>query len=58
VIETNHKNLTYWKLPCKLMGQMARWHEKLQDYNFYIVYIQGKNNMPADALSQPNEDKQ
>jgi hypothetical protein len=37
---------------------MARWHEKLQDYNFCIIHVQGKNNTPADALSRPNEDKQ
>ena len=33
-----------------------RWHEKLQDYNFRIVHVQGKNNTPADALSRPNKD--
>jgi len=39
---------------------MARWHEKLQDYNFKIVHIPGKSNGPADALSrmhQKDEDK-
>ena len=56
VIETDHKNLTYWKSPQKLTGRTARWHEKLQDYNFRIVHVQGKNNTPADALSRPNED--
>jgi len=56
VIETDHKNLTYWKSPRKLTGRTARWHEKLQDYNFRIVHVQGKNNTPADALSRPNED--
>ena len=52
----DHKNLTYWKSLQKLTRQMARWHKKLQDYNFCIVHIPGKNNTPADALSQPNED--
>jgi hypothetical protein len=56
MIETDHKNLTYWKSPRKLTGRMARWHEKLQDYNFCIVHVQGKNNTPADALSRPNKD--
>ena len=56
VIETDHKNLTYWKSPRKLTRRTARWHEKLQDYNFRIVHVQGKNNTPADALSRPNED--
>jgi RNase H-like domain found in reverse transcriptase len=39
VIETDHKNLTYWKSPQKLIGRMARWHEKLQDYNFHIIHV-------------------
>jgi len=55
VIETDHKNLTYWKSLQKLTGRMARWHKKLQDYNFHIVHIQGKNNTPANALSCPSE---
>ena len=54
VIETNHENLMYWKAPRKLTGRMARWHEKLQDYNFKIIHILGKTNTPADVLSQPN----
>src|SRR6266851_6871362 len=54
IIETNHKNLTYWKSPKKLTGRMAHWHEKLQDYNFKIVHISEKTNTPANALSQPN----
>src|SRR6266851_5511546 len=54
IIETNHKNLTYWKAPKKLTGRTARWHEKLQDYNFKITHISGKTNTPADALSRPN----
>jgi hypothetical protein len=56
VIETDHKNLTYWKSPRKLTRRTVRWHEKLQDYNFRIVHVQGKNNTPADALSRPNKD--
>jgi hypothetical protein len=54
IIETDHENLTYWKAPKKLTGQTARWHKKLQDYNFKIVHIAGKTNTPADALSRPN----
>ena len=54
IIETDHKNLTFWKSPQKLTGRTARWHEKLQDYNFKIIHVQGKTNTPADALSRPN----
>jgi hypothetical protein len=57
VIETDHKNLMYWKSLWKLTGRTTRWHEKLQDYNFRIVHVQGKNNTPADALSCPSEDE-
>jgi len=54
IIQTDHKNLTYWKSLKKLSGRTARWYEKLQDYNFKILHIPGKANMPADALSRPN----
>jgi len=55
VIETDHKNLMYWKEPKKLTGRTARWHEKLQDYNFKIVHVQGKDNGPADTLSRMHQ---
>jgi hypothetical protein len=55
IIEMDHKNLTYWKEPKKLTGRMARWHEKLQNYNFKIVHISGKHNGPADALSRMHQ---
>jgi len=55
VIETDHKNLTYWKEPRKLTGRTTRWHEKLQDYNFKIVHIAGKSNGPADVLSRMHQ---
>jgi hypothetical protein len=55
IIEMDHKNLTYWKEPKKLTGRTARWHEKLQDYNFKIVHITGKSNGPVDALSRMHQ---
>ncbi len=57
IIEMDHKNLTYWKSPKKLMGRTAHWHKKLQDYNFKILHIAGKNNTPADALSRLSDDE-
>jgi hypothetical protein len=54
IIEMDHKNLTYWKSPKKLSGRTARWYKKLQDYNFKILHIPGKANMPANTLSRPN----
>jgi hypothetical protein len=57
IIETDHKNLVYWKQPKKLTGRTARWHEKMQDYNFKIVHIPGKRNGPADALSRMHQEE-
>src|SRR6266851_1088776 len=37
---------------------MVCWHEKLQDYNFKILHVAGKNNTPTDTLSQPYNDEQ
>ena len=53
IIETNHKNLTFWKSLKKLNGRMAQWHKHLQDYDFRIVHIVGKINTPANVLSRP-----
>ena len=58
IIETDHKNLTYWKEPKKLMGRMAQWHKKLQDYNFKIVHIARKTNGPVDALSRMDQEEE
>jgi hypothetical protein len=58
IIETDHKNLTYWKEPKKLTGRTARWHEKMQDYNFKIIHIPGKWNGPADALSRMHQEEE
>ena len=37
---------------------MAHWHEKLQDYNFKIVYVPGKDNGLADVLSRMHQDEE
>jgi hypothetical protein len=58
IIETDHKNLMYWKEPKKLLGCTAWWHEKLRDYNFKIVHVPGKDNGPADALSRMHQDEE
>ncbi len=56
IIKTDHKNLTYWKEPKKLIGRTARWHKKLQDYNFKIVHIAEKANRPVDALLRMDQE--
>jgi hypothetical protein len=31
------------------------WMETLQEYDYEILYVQGKSNVVADALSRTNE---
>jgi len=52
IVLTDHANLTFWKHPQKLNDCTARWHAKLQDYDFVIHHVRGKVNSAADALSR------
>jgi hypothetical protein len=52
-IFTDHANLLHWKSPRKLNRRTARWHGELQDYNFTLHHVSGKNHTAADALSRP-----
>ena len=57
-IMTDYANLQYWKSPKNLNRHMARWHADLQEYDFNILYIPGKTNIPPDVLSRlPGTDK-
>ena len=57
-IMTDHANLQYWKSPKNLNCHTACWHADLQEYDFDILYIPGKTNIPLDALSRlPGMDK-
>ena len=53
VIMTDHANLQYWKSPKNLNRRTARWQADLQEYDYEIRHIPGKDNIPPDALSRP-----
>jgi hypothetical protein len=55
LIRTDHENLKYFKFPQKITACQARWNMFLQDYNFEIMHIPGKNNTVADLLSQKKD---
>ena len=55
-IHTDHTSLQ-WLLNFKNPeGQMARWLQKLQQYNFIIHHYRGRLDGNADALSRPCEE--
>ena len=54
---TDHKNLEYYKEPHHINQCIARYVQRMQDYNFIIQHIPGESNK-SDALSrQPDYDQ-
>ena len=51
-LRTDHGSLTWLQSFRDPEGQLARWLEKLQQFNFSIVHRQGKSHQNADALSR------
>ena len=55
-LRTDHSSLTWLHNFKEPEGQLARWIEKLQEYDFTIFHRQGKQHQNADALSRrPDE---
>jgi hypothetical protein len=55
-VRTDHKNLEYFMTAQKLTERQMRWLLTLSKFNFVIVYIPGKENVRADALSRRDQD--
>lgn len=51
-IRTDHQALKYLTTLKEPTGQLARWLEKLQDFNFSIEHRPGRKHTNADALSR------
>jgi len=52
LVRTDHASLK-WLLSFKdVKGQLARWIEKLQQYDFEVTYRKGKLHANADGLSR------
>ena len=49
-VRTDHGALTWLQQFRNPEGQLARWLEKLQEFQFSIVHYPGKKHMNADAL--------
>jgi len=51
-IETDHQTLKYLSTQPNLSRRQSRWVELMQQYDFDIEYIKGKENVVANALSR------
>jgi hypothetical protein len=54
VNKTDHHPLRYLDTQTNLSKRQMRWMETLQEYDYEIVYVQGKFNVVADVLSRIN----
>jgi hypothetical protein len=50
-IMMDHMNLQHWKSLQNLIWWVACWYVDLQEYNYEIQYVLGKENAPPDVLS-------
>ena len=51
-VQTDHNALQWLKTFKKPVDQVARWIERLAEYDFDIEHIPGKQNPNVDALSR------
>jgi hypothetical protein len=49
---TDHDSLKYHKTMPNLSGRLARWIEKMAEFDYKLQHIPGKDNVVADALSR------
>ena len=52
LLRTDHGSLTWLKNFKEPEGQLARWLEQLEEFDFEITHRQGKRHTNADALSR------
>ena len=52
ILRTDHGSLTWLTNFREPEGQLARWLERLQEYNFKVIHRRGKKHSNADALSR------
>jgi hypothetical protein len=52
VVRTDHNSLKYFLDQKDLNERQQKWVSKIQDYDFDIEFVKGKNNVVVDALSR------
>eukprot|EP00731_Ephydatia_muelleri_P009833 Em0005g419a len=54
-VRTDHSSLQWIQNFKEPEGQLARWLEQLQEYDFEVIHQKGRNHNNADALSRLSE---
>eukprot|EP00731_Ephydatia_muelleri_P006029 Em0003g277a len=54
-VRTDHSSLQWIQNFKEPEGQLARWLEQLQEYDFKVIHRKGRNHNNADALSRLSE---
>jgi hypothetical protein len=52
---TDHDSLKYHKTMPNMSGRLARWIEKMAEFDYKLQHIPGKDNVVADALSRRSD---
>ena len=51
LINTDHNNLTYFKVAQKLNRRQAQWMQELVEFDFELQHVPRKKHIPVDFLS-------
>lgn len=51
-VYTDHHSLQHFKTQPMLSGRQSRWKDAIAEFDFDIVYVEGKANVVADGLSR------
>ena len=49
---TDHRTLEFFEMQGRLSNRQIRWYEFLSRFQYKIVYVEGRKNVVADALSR------
>ena len=55
LLRTDHSSLLSYRSKKEPSQRLTRWLQYLEEFDFEIEHIKGKNNAVADALSRPQE---
>src|ERR1700733_12440610 len=54
-VMTDHRSLQYFKTQPQLSNRQIHWKDIIANFDFEIVYIEGKTNIVADGLSRRSD---